>query len=100
MDIGKMFEDKRQELGKAEQRVTFLRGQLEEAERARLQLVGQLTAIQEVAQAIEAEQAAAEQVAAGQTEADTRLAEISAEIDRVPRGRPREMEVANGRDDT
>lgn len=97
MDIGKMFEDKRQELGKVEQRVTFLRGQLEEAERVRLQLVGQLTAIQEVAQAIEAEQKEAERAAAEQTEADIRLAEISAKIDR---GRPREMEVVNGRDDT
>jgi hypothetical protein len=58
MDINTRFEAKQQELRNVQQRETFLRAQLEEAVQARLQLIGQLTLLQEMAQEQAGEQAA------------------------------------------
>jgi hypothetical protein len=50
LDIGKLFEEKRQELSNIERQEAFLRGQLEEATAARLKLIGQLELLRALAQ--------------------------------------------------
>jgi hypothetical protein len=74
MDYEQLFEAKRQELARLEQREAFLRSQLEEAVQIRLKLIGAMEMLQELHQR--------QQKAAGeQTEADKRLSEIAAHLD-------------------
>lgn len=86
MNIQTMLENKQQQLRNVEHREAFLRNQLEECVQARLQLIGQISAVREVLEGMAAEQAAA------------------VKPPRVPRGtpdKPDQLEVVNnGRDDT
>jgi hypothetical protein len=97
IDYEQLFEAKRQELARVEQREAFLRGQLEEAVQMRLKLIGAMEQLQALYQMQQAAEAAPEHINA---EDVVRVGEPIGAItaDRVARGRGRAKEAANGRD--